>query len=533
MIAAAYGALPGWLSNSIMQRGILTGILASTGCIAVTYFFEVISSTHYSKLLKFFNIVDALLQIPGLIGYPLYPLHEYPLCITGVSFLFQVLQYIWRDGQDRYFQKVSTIVPLSICLQRVATGVLADTSCAWLYKLAAVILFIGGVLPPKLDEVLSTLAKRIKKFVGIVLCMVHGIFEQIWPRIRDTIIAIFQHPLLIGIYYRIVEPCYLKLSPFILPVGASYVSSLCCFNCVSLFNSVVTTRITTYALSSILVREQILKCLLMFTSTVLTMASFTSTAVLLTSAVTGLFALEINPLSSSLAPTILRILSFIVTLPLQIWRLVLMGLKLLYNCVKPFLSQMVIIFKYVFGWAFETCIERICQIITGVFDLIKSVPILGLSVAIGGVVLLVPVFAKTDELTSMSWMSKYARPVYDSLTDNEIAFFLVAVAQVFAYKLVSRSLSSLQLMTSHLLSTFNNSAGDDNDDNELSLEDLNAIAATMDRPKQCGYCGFGPGFLSILTLTLTLTVILATALAVAVTQPLTPDPYPLSPIPTS
>ena len=85
--------------------------------------------------------------------------------------------------------------------------------------------------------------RRLHKALDVVanilatMCRaIYNIIEKVWPSIRDKIVSICQHPLLVGFFTNVIEPLYINTVPYIIPVASVYVSCLCSRATIALCN---------------------------------------------------------------------------------------------------------------------------------------------------------------------------------------------------------------------------------------------------------------------------------------------------------
>jgi len=460
--------------NSVLHGGLLYGLISSVSFGLLMVSFGALGCNCMFRAAGAAFAADGLAQLPILAWPPLTEHWSYPMSLTGLFAttvqlsvclpfaLFgdtSIYGCLCMPDLDERVRLLSFAIPL-----RFVAFMLVQRSAVAFWALYGTSLLLGlfVVTPRAVWKLMGQCVYNAGEAAVRACSVVYSTLVYLWPKIRELVRSIFQHPLLIGLYRALIVPVWERLSPWVLPVGVLGVVCSCSL-------SLVRGEHILRSGDPVVVLDGL-------TRLVGTASAAVSLFILTLHTVsqrccTNRHAMP-DPLSSSALTSFLDLWARAISFPW--WLISVMW--------RPF-------------WGYvSTILTPVCNLLLRLCSCACSSPIIVIPGVLLFNILLLSYLANILEAAAMlvspvtavlptnSWRDLQAAIAGGgSPTDSMLAVVLIMAVQIGAYYTMASVLKSVRAIRS-----VRNTA------HALSLEELNLMAGAMGDPRQCARCGFGP-----------------------------------------
>eukprot|EP00928_Gymnodinium_smaydae_P005628 TRINITY_DN11910_c0_g7_i1.p1 TRINITY_DN11910_c0_g7~~TRINITY_DN11910_c0_g7_i1.p1 ORF type:complete len:813 (-),score=50.79 TRINITY_DN11910_c0_g7_i1:238-2583(-) len=437
--------------------GLVFTISALLLCISISRLLDPTTFQAFLRGCAMFYVVDGIAQLPMLIWPPLHRVYPYPVSRTGLMVTFVQLLLGFPFATNSFNNNSDTTRLLLVCwavpLRYMSLSLLEpDGPSAWMLYSISVICMVYALTPRAFWEMISLVLRKVAEGVSYFLSSMYAVIAYVWPKITVCVRAVLHHPILVGTYRYLILPIWERASPWFLPLAMFWVMCSCslwAFHVYARHDPVISVighcfLLAAPALSFI----------------ILTLHTFCRQCQ----------REQPDPLRWTCFLMLIWSTSAVVACPWRmfssacrvVWRYILWPVLEVFGRSVFRLGE--------FAWKFP-CLSIPCVLVANIL-LIVYVP--GIASTIF-----------TPVLTAASVVVQKLAEVVDAVKtdrvgDSAVAILLIALVQVGAYVGTANILDTLRVVRSER-------TGD-----VLSIEELNDIAVTMDDPRQCGRCAFGP-----------------------------------------
>ena len=462
LVACMPGAWP--TLEAMLQGRLLLGLMGTVSALLVGLSLMVLTGDLWrplGRLIAAAYAVDGLAQLPALLvpgAYP-YPMSHSGLPAATVQVLLcplMALEVARPPPMQRLWLLGSAVALRYMSLTLAAAG----GAGAWGLYAGACVACTFAVTPRAFWYAMYAL-DTLGRWARYVASSVYAALEYLWPRLRDFVKAILQLPLLVGLYRRIVVPVWEALTPWAVPAALVAVAVSCGLGIVGDVRAALAARpaapdpgVVTLALARLYCGS----------------AAAVAAVVLISHAATRLCRREQpDPLRCAPLAGSLRVASKTLSLP---WLLLRRTVSVMRRFLGPVLDALFKVLEFLWRFAFEMPLLSIpCVIVANVL-VIRSLPSISAALAPSLAVL-------ASVAGAVQGVGEAAAG--GTATDSRLALALIIVVQMAAHATVAGVLDAVRQVRTAAARG-----------HVLGLEELNALAAAMTDPRQCGRCGFGP-----------------------------------------
>lgn len=442
--------------ETMLDGGILYGFLSTISVLLIGLSLASLGVPE-PVVRVFFLIygVDGLAQLPVIVWPAAAEIWHYPVSHTGILVTTVQLKYCLplamgvKSAPDREIESRTWLLSFAIPLRYMSLALVDPhgPSSYILYGMS-VILLTFAITPRSFWEFMRTCLEKAVELARYVFSSVYAVLEYICPIIKDTVLAIMQHPLLVGVYQNIISPAWELVSPWFLPLALLLLACSCVQ---SLTQSVA---VIPRVLSDLFVA-------------ITASASFCILA--LHSASRMCRREQPDPLRLSCLAGSLTYLSQAISFPwwllCKLWHPI--RVWLIQPATRVFFEVLEILARFACQCPF---LSIPCVIIFNVL-LIKYLP---------NVLEACSPLKQPFQFVWQAVLHMQSATIAGNATDSGLAIVLIMAVQIAAYHAVACALEAVRIVraerTGHI----------------LSLDELNELAVAMDDPRQCARCGFGP-----------------------------------------
>mmetsp|Transcript_32561 Transcript_32561/g.59513 ORF Transcript_32561/g.59513 Transcript_32561/m.59513 type:complete len:786 (+) Transcript_32561:78-2435(+) len=412
-------------------------------------------------------LADALSQLPRIVlledGTKALLEHEvglaapvYPASRTGlITLLLQLPAAVSMVVQNPVYPPMPHygLLGLGLSLRYMSVNLAAAGGAgSRLLYAAAIPAFALSITPRQFYEVAGRAAQYVGKKAWSAFQVVYAAVQYAWPRVRDIIVSIAEHPACVTVYRRLVLPVWLRTTPWLLPAATAAISYSCAraVRIAAADGSLMTGDASKLLVGQVFVGS----------------AAAVSSAILLGHGLDVTFMQQrADPLKRRTLYNGLVMLSCTVSLP---WRIAQAGALLF----------------------FEHVLRHVGMCIVNVLSAAVQAPILTIPAVIIGNIVLMQTYAqggfqwlRTLEHHFGSVGALLAAGIQQmqkgSMSDSTFAVVCMAISQIGAFATVRAVL--LQVPQE-----------DDLRGSTLAFAVMEEVASTLRDPRQCARCHFGP-----------------------------------------
>eukprot|EP00927_Polykrikos_kofoidii_P032471 TRINITY_DN27655_c0_g1_i1.p1 TRINITY_DN27655_c0_g1~~TRINITY_DN27655_c0_g1_i1.p1 ORF type:complete len:777 (-),score=65.26 TRINITY_DN27655_c0_g1_i1:237-2567(-) len=453
------------------QGGLLVGALGTSSIILMIASGSAVTMCKCNGMVRciaMMYLLDGFSQLPRFLRVHTDPL-VYPSSRTGIStLLLQIpVAAVYTIGSTvnlKYFWCRYNLCACSVCLRFISVDMLDSRGpTAVVLSGLCFITFTFAITPRKFWSFSDRFLRAAAEFTSALFSFVYLSVQFAWPQVKSVIVSSFQLPLMSALHRCIVAPFWRCVTPCVLPAVSSAIAASSVWKAFSCADASVNAW------------------LLILGHAYCGAAAALSSFILLVHAVHRIGGTDqIDPLyhyNAVLAlSSVARSLSFpcgLVTTVIRAGLSLLLrhGLEYFGRCLRfavcrPVVSILAVMMANV---ALLKAVQASSRWLAGLLsvDASSSGLLSGFSAAIQHVQ------EFTQHIQEFSWT--------DPTSDSTFALLMVAVSQMVTYRLVGEHLRLVQLLRRP-----------DTTGEYMQAQELNSLAETMDDPRQCGRCAFGP-----------------------------------------